>query len=129
MALESEGITLDGSIAFRGARGVWENPNRGKYYIGEINEKPVASLLITYEWSDWRAVNIWWIQSVYVLPDFRRQGVFTAFYQEIRSLAAKAGAPYLRLYVDKKNQNAIARYKKLGLTDAHYFLFEESLID
>jgi hypothetical protein len=32
----------------------------------------IAQLMITFEWSDWRAADVWWIQSVYVSPEHRQ---------------------------------------------------------
>lgn len=37
------------------------------------NGKVVAQLMITLEWSDWRNGEVWWIQSVFVRADHRRQ--------------------------------------------------------
>lgn len=76
MARETESLDLDFDVCSAGVRAVFEHPERGLYYIGEINQIVVGSLLITYEWSDWRNGVVWWIQSVYVMPQFRRQGVY-----------------------------------------------------
>lgn len=37
---------------------------------------PAAELLVTFEWSDWRNAQYWWIQSLYVVPEHRRKGIF-----------------------------------------------------
>lgn len=68
--------------------------------------KVIAQLMITYEWSDWRAMDIWWIQSVYVNPSYRRQGLFTALYKHAQEESKKAGACGLRLYADTGNERA-----------------------
>lgn len=68
--------------------------------------KVIAQLMITYEWSDWRAMDIWWIQSVYVNPAYRRNGLFTALYNHAREECKKAGACGLRLYADIDNVKA-----------------------
>ncbi|MBR3859526.1 MAG: GNAT family N-acetyltransferase [Bacteroidaceae bacterium] len=36
---------------------------------------PVGSLMLTREWSDWNNQWYWWIQSVYVTPEHRRQSI------------------------------------------------------
>ncbi len=42
----------------------------------QIDGDPAAELLITYEWSDWRNANYWWIQSLFVVKQHRRKGCF-----------------------------------------------------
>jgi GNAT superfamily N-acetyltransferase len=66
----------------------------------------IAQLMITYEWSDWRNMDIWWIQSVYVAPPFRRQGLFRLLYQHAKAESQRAGACGLRLYADVGNSRA-----------------------
>jgi GNAT superfamily N-acetyltransferase len=68
----------------------------------------IAQLMITYEWSDWRSADIWWIQSVYVHPPYRRQGLFTQLYNHAKAESQKAGACGLRLYADNGNTRAHA---------------------
>ena len=74
--------------------------------------------------SDWRASNIWWIQSVYVAPPHRLQGLYKALYAHVRREAAATGACGLRLYADDSNAIAQESYKKLGMT-SHYRVFED----
>jgi GNAT superfamily N-acetyltransferase len=76
MALETEGINLDEAVITSGVKAVFDDPSKGVYFIVKDGDKAIASNLITYEWSDWRNRNIWWIQSVYVRPEYRKQGVF-----------------------------------------------------
>jgi ribosomal protein S18 acetylase RimI-like enzyme len=82
--------------------------------------------MITYEWSDWRNADFWWIQSVYVRPEARRQGVYAALYREIEARAQAAGACGIRLYVENDNQAAMRTYTSLGMEDAHYRVMERS---
>lgn len=67
----------------------------------------IAQLMITYEWSDWRAKDIWWIQSVYVAPPHRKQGLFRSLYQHAKAESARAGACGVRLYADNDNEKAL----------------------
>jgi ribosomal protein S18 acetylase RimI-like enzyme len=81
--------------------------------------------MITYEWSDWRNRNIWWIQSVYVKPEARRKGVYAAMYAHIKNLVqADPSIGGIRLYVDKTNTPAQHTYSKLGMNGDHYQVFE-----
>lgn len=124
MALETEGLTLDRSVLERGVRAALTNARTGRYYVGVQEDRVVAQLMITLEWSDWRNADVWWIQSVYVHPDVRRQGWYRRLYAFVRSEARGAGAAGLRLYVDRRNTPAQAVYAKLGMDGEHYALFE-----
>ena len=125
MARETEGLELEVEVCSAGVRAVFEHPERGLYYVGEINQMVVGSLLITYEWSDWRNGVVWWIQSVYVLPQFRRQGVYRGLYSCIQALARiDERVRAIRLYVDRGNVAAHKVYESLGMNGDHYQVFE-----
>jgi GNAT superfamily N-acetyltransferase len=127
MAWETERKQLDAATLARGITGVFEQPQRGFYLIAERDGVAVGSLLLTYEWSDWRCGDFWWIQSVYVSPASRRGGVFRALYAEVERRAAAAGAVGLRLYVETENQRAQATYAELGMQRCHYWMYETHL--
>ena len=80
MALETERRTLDPLRLRQGTLTVLEEPHHGSFYVAELRNAHlvVGQLLITYEWSDWRNAQFWWIQSVYVDPGWRRRGVYRA---------------------------------------------------
>lgn len=125
MAVETEGVTLDGAICTRGVSGVFDDPSRGRYFVAEAGGAVVGSLLITYEWSDWRDGVVWWIQSVYVVPDLRRQGIYAGLYAHVRSMATvDPSVRGIRLYVDRRNKPAQEVYRKLGMNGEHYLVFE-----
>jgi ribosomal protein S18 acetylase RimI-like enzyme len=125
MAKETENITLNEKNVWQGVVNVIHDVQKGKYYLAQDNDVVVGSLLITKEWSDWRNRWVLWIQSVYVLPQYRGKGVFKQMYNHIKKLAEEneevAG---IRLYVDKSNKNAIKVYEKLGMNGEHYKVFE-----
>jgi ribosomal protein S18 acetylase RimI-like enzyme len=125
MAWETEKLQLDEEVLQKGVQAVLNDENKGQYYVAELEHEIIASLLITYEWSDWRNGWVWWIQSVYVLPEARKRGVFKSMYQHLKSqVAQSADIRGLRLYVDKTNTAAQKVYDALGMTDEHYALFE-----
>jgi ribosomal protein S18 acetylase RimI-like enzyme len=125
MALETEGVALDRPTVTRGVEAVFRDPSKGRYYVGVGEDTVVASLLITYEWSDWRDGLVWWIQSVYVLPQFRGKRVYAGLYAHVRELAmADENIKGIRLYVDERNTRAQAVYTRLGMTGEHYRVFE-----
>lgn len=125
MALETEGIQLDHASLIKGIKAVFNDPSKGCYYVAATDQQIVGSLMITYEWSDWRNKTVFWIQSVYVHPEHRRKGIYRQLYDFIQNIAAKDDAiGGVRLYVDKTNQNAIKTYESLGMNGEHYQLFE-----
>lgn len=125
MAEETENLRLNPEILSEGIKTVFDNPSKGCYFVAELDGKIVGSLLITYEWSDWRNKTVYWIQSVYVDNDFRRKGVFRKLYAHIRTLAESSpDVGGIRLYVDKGNQKAQITYSDLGMNGEHYQVFE-----
>ncbi|HUO84130.1 MAG TPA: GNAT family N-acetyltransferase, partial [Thermoanaerobaculia bacterium] len=55
MALETEHLELDPATCHRGVAAVFERPELGRYVVVEEGGEIIASLLLTFEWSDWRA--------------------------------------------------------------------------
>jgi L-amino acid N-acyltransferase YncA len=124
MAWETEKTTLEHDIVTKGVAAIFHNPVRGQYWVAEENKKVIASLLITYEWSDWRNSDVWWFQSVYVLPDWRRKGIFRSMYAHIMHEAEIQGIAGLRLYVETNNSGAQKTYEALGMHSEHYKMYE-----
>jgi ribosomal protein S18 acetylase RimI-like enzyme len=124
MAWETEQLILLPEKINKGVKAVFDNPVKGQYWVSEEDGNVIASLLITYEWSDWRNTDVWWIQSVYVLPDFRRKGVFRKMYSNIKNEAEKQGIAGLRLYVETNNSSARQTYESLGMKSEHYRMYE-----
>jgi GNAT superfamily N-acetyltransferase len=126
MAFESEGLELNSVLISQGVAAVFDDKNKGEYFVAVNKENtPVASLLITYEWSDWRNTWIWWIQSVYVIPQYRRKGVFSEMYSFIRKkVEENPSVGGIRLYVEKENHDAQKTYAAVGMNGQHYNLFE-----
>ena len=125
MAWETEHKQLPTEVVQRGVRRVFDDERRGFYFVAERGDEIIGQLMITYEWSDWRDGWIWWIQSVYVREDVRRQGVFRALYAQVVTAAqAHSDVIGIRLYVEKANTRAQATYEQQGMTDAGYVVFE-----
>lgn len=129
MAFETENKTLDEETTRRGTRAVLEDLGKGFYLIAQRDERMVGQLLVTYEWSDWRSGNFWWIQSVYVVPRARRTGVYRALHDHVLTAARCAkDVCGVRLYVDKDNRHAQATYRAMGMQPAHYDIYEVDFI-
>jgi GNAT superfamily N-acetyltransferase len=125
LADESEGKKLDRAHVEPGVRALLADPRKGRYLVASSAGRVVGQLMHTYEWSDWRNGDIWWLQSVYVHPDFRRQGVFRALFERLRSEAeADPGVVGLRLYVEDHNTRAHETYRSFDLLPGGYFVME-----
>ena len=124
MALETEGLDLEIDLLTKGVAAVFEIPARGQYWVCEIDGEVIASLLITYEWSDWRNADVWWFQSVYVIPEHRRKGIFRKMYDTIKREAEASSVAGLRLYVESNNLNARKTYEAMGMSSEHYTMYE-----
>jgi len=128
MALETEDKALDPNVTTRGVNALLSDPGKGCYWVAEIDGRIVGQLMITYEWSDWRNGVVWWIQSVYIPPEFRRQGVFRQLYEHVRKQVQNdPEACGIRLYVEKDNHRAQATYESLGMSGDKYLVMEEML--
>lgn len=127
MAWETEQKKLDVQVLSRGVAAVLDEARRGFYLVAERDGGAMGCLLVTYEWSDWRNGDFWWIQSVYVTPDARRSGAFRAMYADVAQRAKQAGAVGLRLYVETENLRAQRTYRELGMEQCHYFMYEQML--
>jgi len=124
LAAETEDKALDWDVIASGVRRVLGDEGKGRYFVAEVAGRIVGMTMITYEWSDWRDGWIWWIQSVYVHPDFRGQGVFGRLYRHVMATAAGAGVGTVRLYVLGSNAPARVIYEKLGMKETGYSVLE-----
>jgi GNAT superfamily N-acetyltransferase len=125
MAAETEERDLDRELLAEGVAAVFADDSKGRYFVADDGENPIGQLLVTREWSDWRCGWFWWIQSVYVVPEARGRGVFSRLYASLLAEARRDPEVCgLRLYVDARNERAAAVYRRNGMRDAGYRIFE-----
>lgn len=129
MAMESEGTTLDLKKVTKGVTAAMNDESKGIYWVAKVNGKAIGSLMVTREWSDWNNEWYWWIQSVYVLPDYRKHGIYKAMYSTLKEVAKENKVSQIRLYVDKTNHPAQQVYQRLGMHESHYLMYEENTND
>ena len=128
LAWETEDLRLDLACVEAGVSALLADVAKGMYYVAEVNGTLAGQIMITYEWSDWRNGNLWWIQSVYVKHEFRRLGVFRRLFEHIQTLARKTPkVRSLRLYMHSENTIARRSYEKLGMKSTHYEVLELEL--
>ena len=126
LALETEGKHLPGEVILPGVRNLFARPEYGFYLAAETGGALVGTLMVTYEWSDWRNGVFFWVQSVYVLPEHRGKGAYRALYAAVKRIAAERGdCCGFRLYVEKENTRAQAVYERLGMRQTHYLMYGE----
>lgn len=126
LAHETEDKILDPDVLGRGVARALADPDRLRYWLAEFDGRAVGQAAITREWSDWRDGWLWWLQSVYVVPEARGRGVFRALYEQIRRLGRDDPEVIgLRLYVEGRNDRAQRTYHALGLAPAGYHVLEE----
>jgi GNAT superfamily N-acetyltransferase len=128
LAAETEQLQLDRDCVQAGVFALLKDSSKGTYFLAVAADTIVGQAMITYEWSDWRNGNIWWLQSVYVRPEFRKQGVFRQLFRHIQELARREpGVWGLRLYMHSSNDRARAAYASLGMGCTQYQVFELDL--
>jgi ribosomal protein S18 acetylase RimI-like enzyme len=106
----------------------FHDEKKGFYTVAEEGERIVGGLMITFEWSDWRDGWFWWIQSVYILPEYRGRGIYRLLYEFVKELArTKQDVCGFRLYVEKENTHAQKVYERLGMEASYYLMYEEMI--
>jgi len=126
MAMESEGCLLNREKVTHGVTPAMNDETKGIYWVAQIEGNTIGSLMLTREWSDWNNEWYWWIQSVYVMPECRKRGVYRAMYSTLKEVATENHVSQIRLYVDKTNLSAQKVYQRLGMHESHYLMFEEN---
>jgi ribosomal protein S18 acetylase RimI-like enzyme len=130
LAEETEEKTLDRGVLTSGIRRGFSHPGMCRYLIADVGGRPAGMTMLTYELTDWRDGVIWWLQSVYVVREFRNLGVFRTVYHHIETLARRSPEVRgLRLYVRSDNERAMTTYGAMGMSPAGYEVFEHELAD
>ena len=128
LALETEGKSLDFSTVQNGVmRGLALSPEV-RYFVAIRDSNVIGQLMLTREWSDWRDGWMLWLQSVYVVAEFRGIGVFRQLLMAaLETMTAEDGIKSVRLYVEHTNETAKRCYEKLGFKGAGYEVLEMSV--
>ena len=128
MALETEGKRLERETLRPGVEAVFSDHEKGFYVVATDSDTILGGLMVTYEWSDWRNAWFWWIQSVFIKPEARGQGLYRRMYDFVKERAAEAGNVCgFRLYVENDNFHAMKVYDTVGMHASHYLMYEEEV--
>ena len=133
MALETDQRRLDLDRIRTGTLALLTQPQHGFSTVPNTSSGTIPAtqgqLMITFEWSDWRNGVFWWVQSVYVKPEWRRRGVYRAMHEYIAARAKKDSAVCgIRLYVEHQNHDAQTVYRRVGLSPSVYTVYEQDFI-
>ena len=125
LADESEDKQLNRDLVIPGVQALLADSRKGRYFVACVEDRVIGQLMHTWEWSDWRNGEIWWLQSVYVEPEFRRQGVFRLLYEYVqREADGDSNVVGIRLYVENENERAQATYRRMGMDHTGYSVME-----
>jgi len=123
IAFETEGKVITEDIITRGVSELLVNPSKGIYYLAESDGEVLGCLMVNFQWVDYEAVYITYIQSVYTRPEHRGKGVFKTLFNHAHQESRLKGVA-LRLYADKTNARALSVYRHLGMSDVPANFFE-----
>ena len=62
---------------------------------------------------------VWWIEEIYVLPEYRGKGIGSAYFDYLFSIKPD-NVKRMRLEVERENKGAVALYKRLGFDFLDY---------
>lgn len=127
-AVDAENRSLDPDTARRGIAAGLTDPDIAMYWILEGEDgRAVGNISVVREWSNWRAGYYWWIQSVYIRPEDRGQGLMRHLVAAVVETATSQGALELRLYAYHDNAQAISAYEREGFAIIPYVIMEMTL--
>jgi len=128
MAFETEGKKLFTGTLRKGVEAVFNDPQKGFYVVAENEGRVIGGLMVTFEWSDWRNAWFWWVQSVYIDPEYRGNRIYSQLYDFVKQAAADdSNVCGFRLYVEKENAHAQRVYEKVGMQETYYLMYEEKI--
>ena len=131
MSKETDAKRIDENVVREGVKAILCNVVKGFYLIAEENNNHkilAGQLMVTFEWSDWRNKNIWWIHNVYVDKKYRNKKVFSQLYRcAVKMASSERNVVVLRLYVEDHNISAKQVYESFGMKKTHYEIYEMSL--
>ena len=89
---------------------------KGFQVVAEAEGQIVGIVRVSPEWSPYREATFWWLENVYVVPEWRRRGVYTKMHLLILEAARKDESICgVRLHTDYDNIPARRTYEKAGM--------------
>ena len=120
-AKEAESIEKIPSTLKEGIKAALKDNSKSIYWvIVDESNRPFGNVSALREWSDWYAGYYWWIQSMYISPEYRGKGYIQLLIDEVKKEMRKENGLELRLYVHNSNKIAIRAYEKIGFVKTDY---------
>ena len=89
-------------------------------FILEADGVAAGYALISKTYSREAGGTVWWLEELFLYPEYRSMGFGHLYFDFIEKKAVKAGVKRLRLEVSDANTRAAALYSKLGYTPLGY---------
>lgn len=104
-------------------------PILGEYIVVENQKnKIIACCLLQNQFSDWNNGYYMWIESCYVSPDYRGNGILQKMYLHAEQLAINTGKILeIRSSVDLTNELMKKAIKKIGYNQTNYQIFSKKI--
>ena len=120
-ALEAEGSNKSSARVHEGIKTALADPAIASYWVLENPDGDlIGSVSVVKEWSDWHAGFYWWIQSMFIQPEYRGQQLMRRLLDKVRREAEDEDALEVRLYVHNDNIRATKAYEREGFSISPY---------
>ena len=116
-------------LLWNGLRKLLSSPDLGFHIVAEAEGETVGMLRVAFEWSPYRDGTFWWVENVYVAPEWRRKGVYRTMHRHIHDAAeADPAICGIRLHTDEDNHGARRTYESVGMNGYMMELFETDFV-
>lgn len=89
-------------------------------YILEVDGASAGYALVSKTFSHEAGGTVWWLEELYILPEYRGKGLGRSYFDFIEKAAAENGVRRLRLEVEPDNTRAAKLYSDLGYKPLNY---------
>jgi GNAT superfamily N-acetyltransferase len=92
-------------------------------FIGEIGDKPVSYVIYFFTYSSFLALPTLFLEDIFVLEEYRRQGIGGKMFQFVKETAKREGCGRIEFTVLKWNQPAQEFYEKNKAQRLEWFFY------
>jgi len=100
---------------------VFSSDSHLKVFVAENVENKICGFALFFKtFSTFKATTNYFIEDLFVFPEYRNLGVGKQLFETIIDYAQNRGANKVEWYVNNANQGAIGFYKKIGAKELDY---------
>lgn len=99
-----------------------QNP-KYQAFIGKIKDKPIAYIIYFFTYSSFLAMPTLFLEDIFVLEEYRRQGVGKKMFKFIKDTAKREGCDRIEFTVLKWNKAAQQFYEENKAQRLEWFLY------